>query len=146
MTSSGTAQAATLKFEGPDSRIVNATTAGFEVYLTPGTYAVTGSARIGPDEYALLSTAAIPAGSSLSFPLTKATSVSGQALVNGVAVPGPMPVSFVRNEGGSLTVSTDLSGGYVAFLVPGNYTITLTGAAHGSVAPCASHGPSTSRT
>src|SRR5207245_8836022 len=57
----------------------------------------------------------------------KATSVSGQALVDGVAVPGPMPVSFVRNEGGSLAVSTDLSGAYVAFLVPGNYTITLAG-------------------
>src|SRR5947209_12091970 len=82
---------------------------------------------IGPDEYALLSTAAVSRPPTLSFPLTKATSVSGQALVDGVAVPGPMPVSFVRNEGGSLAVSTDLSGAYVAFLVPGNYTITLAG-------------------
>jgi len=127
VTLAGTARAASLEFDGPDRRAVNATTAGFEVYLSPGTYAVTGNSTIGPDEYALLSTAAISAPTTLSFPLTKATTVSGQALVNGVAVPGPMPVSFVRNEGGALTVSTDLSGAYVAFLVPGNYTITLTG-------------------
>src|SRR3989442_1283476 len=127
VTLSATARAASLEFDGPDRRAVNATTAGFEVYLSPGTYAVTGSAMIGPDEYALLSTAAVSAPTTLSFPLTKATSVSGQALVDGVAVPGPMPVSFVRNEGGSLAVSTDLSGAYVAFLVPGNYTITLAG-------------------
>src|SRR3989442_5229594 len=38
-----------------------------------------------------------------------------------------MPDSLVRNECGSLAVSTDLSGAYVAFLVPGNYTITLPG-------------------
>src|SRR3989454_8617088 len=38
-----------------------------------------------------------------------------------------MPVSFVRNEGGSLSVSTDDFGAYAAFLVPGNYTVTLTG-------------------
>src|SRR2546426_23534 len=127
VTLSATARAASLEFDGPDRRAVNATTAGFEVYLSPGTYAVTGSAMIGPDEYALLSTAAVSAPTTLSFPLTKATSVSGQALVDGVAVPGPMPVSFVRNEGGTLAVSTDLSGAYVAFLVPGNYTITLAG-------------------
>ncbi|TLZ90507.1 MAG: hypothetical protein E6K01_03445 [Methanobacteriota archaeon] len=127
VTLSATARAASLEFDGPDRRAVNATTAGFEVYLSPGTYAVTGSAMIGPDEYALLSTAAVSAPTTLSFPLTKATSVSGQAFVDGVAVPGPMPVSFVRNEGGSLAVSTDLSGAYVAFLVPGNYTITLAG-------------------
>ncbi len=127
VTLSGTAQAASLEFDGPDRRALNATTTGFEVYLSPGAYAVIGSTTIGPDEYALLSTAAISAPTSLNFPLTKATSVSGQALANGVAVPGPMPVSFVRNEGGSLSVSTDSSGAYVAFLVPGNYTITLTG-------------------
>src|SRR5437899_4078875 len=64
----------------------------------------------------------------LTFPLTKATTVSGRALANGVPVAGPMPVSFVRNEGGSLTVSTDASGAYTAFLVPGTYTVSLTGA------------------
>ncbi len=127
VTLSGTARVASLEFDGPDHHAVNATTAGFEVYLSPGSYAVTGSATIGPDEYALLSSAAISAPATLSFPLTKATTVSGQALVNGVGVLGPMPVSFVRNEGGSLAVTTGLSGAYIAFLVPGNYTITLTG-------------------
>src|SRR5207245_8011695 len=101
------------KVVSPVRRTTTATASGIEVYLSPGTYAVTGSATIGPDEYALLSTAAVSAPTTLSFPLTKATSVSGQALVDGVAVPGPMPVSFVRNEGGSLAVSTDLSGAYV---------------------------------
>jgi len=36
-------------------------------------------------------------------------------------------VSFVRNEGGSVSVSTDDFGAYTAFLVPGNYTVTLIG-------------------
>src|SRR5436309_2769852 len=83
---------------------------------------------IGADQYAFMSMAAIPSATNLSFPLMKATTVSGRALVNGVSIPGPMPVSFVRNEGGSLNVSTDASGAYTAFLVPGTYTVSLTGA------------------
>src|SRR3989475_7392147 len=82
---------------------------------------------IGADEHAFMSMAAIPSATNLSFPLTKATPVSGSALVNGVAVPGPMPVSFVRNESGSLSVSTDDFGAYTSFLVPGDYTVTITG-------------------
>src|SRR2546428_808578 len=82
---------------------------------------------IGADEYGFMSMAAIPSATNLSFPLTKATTVSGRALVNGVPVAGPSPVSFVRNEGGSLSVSTDDFGAYTAFLVRGNYTVTLIG-------------------
>ncbi len=128
VTLNGTARAAALAFDGPDRRAVNATATGFEVYLIPGTYDVTGSGMIGADEYAFMSTAAIPAATSLTFPLTKATTVSGRALVNGDPVPGPMTVSFVRNEGGSLTVSTDNLGVYTGFLVPGSYSVSLTGA------------------
>ena len=127
VTLNGTARAAALTFDGPDRRAVDATATGFEVYLIPGSYAVTGSGMIGADEYAFMSMAAIPSATNLSFPLLKATTVSGRALLNGVPVPGPMPVSFVRNEGGSLSVSTDDFGAYTAFLVPGNYTVTLTG-------------------
>jgi len=127
VTLNGTARAAALAFDGPDRRAVNATATGFEVYLIPGSYAATGSGMIGADEYAFMSMAAIPSATNISFPLTKATTVSGAALVNGVPVPGPMPVSFVRNEGGSLSVSTNDFGTYTAFLVPGNYTVTLAG-------------------
>src|SRR2546426_533989 len=127
VTLNGTARAVALTFDGPDRRAVDATATGFEVYLIPGSYAVTGSGMIGADQYAFMSMAAIPSATNLSFPLMKATTVSGRALVNGVSIPGPMPVSFVRNEGGSLSVSTDDFGAYAAFLVPGNYTVTLTG-------------------
>src|SRR2546427_74858 len=127
VTLNGRARAAALTFDGPDRRAVNATAAGFEVYLIPGSYPATGSGMIGANEYAFMSMAAIPSATNLSFPLTKATTVSGRALVNGVPVAGPMPVSFVRNEGGSLSVSTDDFGAYTAFLVPGNYTVTLIG-------------------
>src|SRR2546422_11616392 len=82
---------------------------------------------MGADEYVFMSIAAIPSATNLSFPLTKQTTVSGRALVNGVPFAGPMPVSFVRNEGGSLSVSTDDFGAYTAFLVPGNYTVTVIG-------------------
>src|SRR3989449_708899 len=83
VTLNGTARAAALTFDGPDRRAVSATATGFEVYLIPGSYAATGSGMIGANEYAFMSMAAIPSATNLSFPLTKATTVSGRALVNG---------------------------------------------------------------
>src|SRR3989475_7840723 len=123
VTLSATARAASLEFDGPDRRAVNATTAGFEVYLSPGTYAVTGSAMIGPDEYALLSTAAVSAPTTLSFPLTKATSVSGRALVDGVAVAASL--TFTARGGGAISApaSADSSGSYSVSLAPGTYDV-----------------------
>src|SRR3989454_501251 len=74
-----------------------------------------------------MATAKAPSATNLTFALLTAIIVSGKALVNGVAVPGPMPVSFVRLEGGSVPTSTDTSGAYIAFLAPGNYSVQLSG-------------------
>ncbi len=126
VTLSGVPQSASLSFDGPEHRTAEATTAGFEVYLVPGSYAVSGSKQIVPDQYAFISTATVPA-TNLMYALVKATRVAGHALFNGAGVVGPMPVSFARAEGGWVNVSTDSSGAYAAYLVPGNYTVTLTG-------------------
>src|SRR2546422_597915 len=61
--------------------------------------------------------------------LANATRSTGRALFQGVAVPGPMSVTFVRREGGSVAVSTDSAGAYSAILAPGNYSVHLNGAA-----------------
>jgi len=126
VTLSGAPQSASLSFDGPEHRTAEATTAGFEVYLVPGSYAVYGTKQIVPEVYAFISTATVPA-TNLTFALVKATRVAGHALFNGAGVVGPMPVSFARAEGGLVNVSTDSSGAYTAYLVPGNYTVTLTG-------------------
>jgi len=126
VTLSGVPQSASLSFDGPEHRAAEATTAGFEVYLVPGSYAVSGTKQIVPDQYAFISTATAPA-TGLTYALVKATRVAGHALFNGAGVAGPMPVSFARAEGGRVNVSIDSSGAYTAYLVPGNYTITLTG-------------------
>ncbi|TLZ73996.1 MAG: hypothetical protein E6K14_04090 [Methanobacteriota archaeon] len=126
VTLSGVPQSASLSFDGPEHRTAEATTAGFVVYLVPGSYAVSGIKQIVPDQYAFISTATVPA-TNLTYALVKATRVAGHALFNGAGVVGPMPVSFARAEGGRVNVSTDSSGAYAAYLVPGNYTVTLTG-------------------
>jgi hypothetical protein len=127
VTLNRSAVAASLTFQGPEQRTVNATTKGFEVYLTPGTYAVVGGRTVSPDQFAFMTTATVPAATNLTFALLNATRVTGHVLFNGGAVAGPMPITFVRREGGSVSVSTDVLGAYTAFLVPGNYTVQLSG-------------------
>src|SRR5439155_1244335 len=131
VTLNGTARAVALTFDGPDRRAVDATATGFEVYLIPGSYAVTGSGMIGADQYAFMSMAAIPSATNLSFPLMKATTVSGMALVNGVSIPGPMPVSVVTltgRGGGAISAqaTADSSGSYAVPLAPGTYDVYVT--------------------
>ena len=127
VTLGGTNTEATLRFDGAEQRTAIATAQGFEVYLVPGNYAVVGNQTIGSTRYVFMATATAPSASNLTFALSTAIIVSGKALVNGVAVPGPMPVSFVRLEGGSVSTSTDTSGAYNAFLAPGNYSVQLSG-------------------
>src|SRR5207245_6730678 len=101
VTLGGTNTEATLRFDGPEQRTAIATAQGFEIYVLPGNYAVVGNQTIGSTRYVFMATATAPSASTLTFALLTAIIVSGKALVNGVAVPGPMPVSFVRLEGGS---------------------------------------------
>src|SRR5206468_823552 len=49
VTVSGVPQSASLSFDGPEHRTAEATTAGFVVYLVPGSYAVSGIKQIVPD-------------------------------------------------------------------------------------------------
>lgn len=128
VTRGGFAESAALTFDGPEHRTVNATASGFEIYLIPGPYSVSGNRTIAQDVYAFVTSVTVPPSGNLTFALTKATLVTGHALVDGVPVPGPMPVTFVRQEGGLIRVSTDPTGTYIAHLVAGNYTVTLAGA------------------
>jgi len=125
VTVNGTAGAATLAFEGPDVRTTNATEAGFDVYLRPGTYDVRVARAVAPDVYAFLGTASVPAAGNLTFALTKAAAVTGQMKTAGTDVPGPLTVAFVRNEGGSVSIPTDAFGAYTVYLPPGNYTVRV---------------------
>lgn len=125
VTLNGTARAATVSFEGPERRSVNATTTGFEIYLMAGTYSVTGNHTSGSDEYRFIATATVPPASNLSFALVKATRVSGHAVFNNLPVRASMPITFVRREGGTLNATTNVDGAFVTFLVAGNYTVRL---------------------
>ncbi len=127
VTLGGAGTAASLRFDGPEQRAANATAQGFEAYLVPGKYAVIGNRTVTSTEYVFMANATVPSTTSLTFALLQAIIVTGKALFNGVAVPGPMPVSFVRLEGGSVRTSTDSFGVYTAFLAPGNYSVRLTG-------------------
>jgi len=127
VTLGGSAVAVQLTFDGPDRRTANATAAGYEVYLASGSYVVMGNRTIALNDYAFVSTKSVPAAGNVSFVLANATRVSGRALFNSASIPGPLPVSFVRTGGGATTVSTDATGAYVTILVPGDYTVSLSG-------------------
>ena len=129
VTLSGSNVSTGLTFDGPEKRMTNATSSGYEVYLIPGTYLVMANQTIATRDYALVSTATVPQASNLTFALANATRATGHTLFQGVAVPGPMSVTFVRREGGSVAVSTDSAGAYSAILAPGNYSVHLSGVA-----------------
>src|SRR5256884_573845 len=129
VTLSGSAVSTALRFLGPEERTTAATTSGYEVYLIPGTYVVSANETISSRDVAFVSTATVPHPANLSFAFTNATRATGHAVFQGVAVPGPMPVSFVRREGGGFTVSTDGAGAYSVILAPGNYSVTVGGVA-----------------
>lgn len=126
---SGSPTAATLTFDGPERRITDATPTGYEVYLVPGTYVVMSNRTVGSNDYAFVSTGTVPASGNLNFTLANATRAGGRALFQGVAVPGPMTISFLRQGGGAVSVSTDSAGSYTAILAPGTYAVSLNAAA-----------------
>src|SRR5437773_9841780 len=119
VTLSGSAVSAALTFHGPEERTTAATTSGYEVYLIPGTYVVSANETISSRDVAFVSTATVPHATNLSFAFANATRPAGHALFQGVAVPGPMPVSSVRRAGGGFTASTDAAGAYSVILAAG---------------------------
>jgi dolichyl-diphosphooligosaccharide--protein glycosyltransferase len=125
---SGSPTTATLTFDGPERRITNATTAGYEVYLASGTYVVMSNRTVGTNDYAFVSTATVPASGNVNFTFANAARARGRAMFQGVAVPGPMTISFSRQGGGTTSVSTDVGGSYTAILAPGTYSVTLNAA------------------
>jgi hypothetical protein len=125
---SGSPTAATVTFDGPERRLTDATASGYEVYLASGTYVVMSNKTVGSNDYAFVSTATVPAGGNLNFTFASATKTTGRVLFQGVAVPGPMTVSFNRQGGGTVSVSTDVAGSYTAILAPGTYTVNLNAA------------------
>jgi hypothetical protein len=129
VTLSGSAVSTALTFDGPEKRTTNSTTGGYEVYLIPGSYLVSANRTISSRDYAFVATATVPNASNLTFAFANAIRATGHALFQGVAVPGPMPVSFVRREGGAIANSTDSGGAYSVILPPGNYSVNLGGVA-----------------
>lgn len=127
VTANGTASDATVSFDGPDVRTTAATAEGYELYLRPGTYDVHVSSGIAPDTFVFLGTATVPAAEDLTFDLVAAAEISGRMRTAGADVPGPIRISLVRTEGGSLAVTTDAFGAYVAYVPPGSYSVRVNG-------------------
>src|SRR5207302_1197184 len=57
------------------------------------------------------------------------TRATGHVLFQSVAIPGPMSITFLRQGGGTVLVSTDVGGSYSAILATGNYSVSLNGTA-----------------
>lgn len=125
VTLAGSPVATTIRFDGPDPRTVQATTAGYETYLRSGTYVAMGNQTIASRDYGFVSTVTVSSVANLSFAFANATRVSGRVLFNAVAVPGPMAISFIREGGGFVTVATDSTGAYSTILIPGTYSVGL---------------------
>jgi hypothetical protein len=133
---SGSPTAAFVTFDGPERHIADATSSGYEVYLVSGTYIVMSNRTVGSNNYAFVSTVTVPVSGNVNFTFTNATRATGGALFQGAAVSGPMTVSFIRQGGGTVSVSTDVAGSYTAILAPGTYAVSLnavTGSTEGGV-------------
>src|SRR5204862_6802123 len=127
VTLSGSAVAATVSFDGPEHRTVDATAAGYEIYLVTGSYVATANRTISSRDYAFVANATVPISSNLNFTLSNATRATGHVLFQSVAVPGPISITFRRQGGGARVVSTAVGGSYSAILATGNYSVSLSG-------------------
>ena len=125
VTLSGTPVVATVSFAGPEQRTVDATASGYEIYLIAGTYVAAANRTIFSNDYAFVSSATVPAATSVDFAFSNATRATGHVLFQSAAVPGPMPITFLRQGGGTTLVATDIGGSYSVILAPGNYSISL---------------------
>jgi asparagine N-glycosylation enzyme membrane subunit Stt3 len=134
VTLSGTAGAASVSFQGPDDRTIATTAAGYSVYLQAGTYSVQANQTVSGTPYEVLTNATLPVAGNLTLSLSPATHVAGRITFAGVGVSSPLPFTFLRNEGGSFPVSTAGDGTFVATLVTGNYTVSLSAAGSAPVA------------
>src|SRR5206468_245295 len=102
-------------------------TAGYGIYPVPGSYVATANRTISSRDYAFVANATVPVSSNLNCALSNATRATGHVLFQSVAVPGPMSITFLRQGGGALVVSTDVGGSYSAILATGNYSVSLSG-------------------
>lgn len=128
VTLGGVAGPDALVFVGMDHVTLNATAAGFLVYLRPGTYSVSANRTNAGVNYAILTNLTVPHSGNVTLALQVATQVAGQALYGGTPLAARVDVTFARKEGGTFRTTSSTGGGYAASLVGGNYTVTVNSA------------------
>ena len=125
-TLDGAPQTAEVSFDGVEGRsAVSGPTGEFSIYLRPGIYSVTATARVEGGIFKAFEGADFASSAFLPVVLQATTALAGQLLHEGRIVPVLLPISFVRAEGGSVVVESDAAGRYDAVLVPGVYEIAI---------------------
>ncbi len=115
----------TVAFQGPDDVTLSTTPQGYSLYLQAGTYSVRANRTVGTKVQEVLRNATLPTTGNLTLRLGNATSVTGLVTYSGLTLTTPMELTFTRKEGGLFTDMSTSAGNFTAYLVPGNYTVSL---------------------
>ena len=125
VTLGSTPVGAAVQFQGLDDTTLTTTAQGFSTYLQAGTYAVSANRTAGGAHYEVLQSVALPVSGNLSLALGNATQVTGLVTYQGLTLTTPMQLTFTRQEGGTFSGMSTTAGDFTAYLVPGNYTVSL---------------------
>ncbi len=113
-----------LQFTGPEEVSVSVK-GSFSTYLRPGWYTMYATSDVQGRRYTLLTLTNISSPLDLNSTLVEAATLTGTVRVAERIVTRSIPLSFLRDDGAWLNLSTDPSGSYVAALTSGNYIVSL---------------------
>ncbi len=116
---------ATLEFSGPDVVTHETSDGNFQTFLALGDYTASSQKEHENIQYSLIEGFQVAGGTTLDLNFEKSTKITGLLRYKGSIVREALEITFQRTVGGSVTISSEVSGRYEGYLLWGDYSVLV---------------------